>query len=82
MGEQARRRLDFLDELDKLAGNDSTLEATMHQALETNLWIFGPEYSVMASNKTLAKTIEEYTGEKFGGSNASNALISFCRRMS
>ena len=71
MGEQARRRLQFLDEVDKLARTDSTLEATMHKALETNLWVFGPEFSLMASNKTLAKTIEEYKGEKFRGPNAS-----------
>jgi hypothetical protein len=70
MGRQARRRLQFLDEVDGLARDDSTLESTMHRALETNLWVFGSEYSLMASNQTLAKTIEEYTSQKFSGPNA------------
>lgn len=70
MGQQARRRLQFLDEVDALASDDSTLESTMHRALETNLWVFGPEYTLMASNKTLAKTIEQYTTQKFSGPNA------------
>jgi hypothetical protein len=65
--QQARRRLQFLDELDALARNDATLESAMHQALETNLWVFGPEYSLMASNQTLAATIKHYCDEKFKG---------------
>lgn len=71
MGEQARRRLRFLDEIDGLARDDATLESTMHKALETNLWVFGPEYTLMASNKTLATTIKEYTDEEYKGPTAS-----------
>ena len=43
---------------------------TMHKALENNLWVFGPEYTLMASNKTLSQTIEQYTAQKFTGPNA------------
>jgi Histidine kinase-, DNA gyrase B-, and HSP90-like ATPase len=71
MGEQARRRLLFLDEVDELARDEGTLESTMHRSLETNLWVFGPEFSLMASNKTLAKTIMDYTSKKFSGPRAS-----------
>jgi hypothetical protein len=67
ISQQARRRLEFLDHLDALDGNPKTLEKEMHTALERNLWVFGPQYSQMASNQTLARTIEEYTGKKFSG---------------
>lgn len=68
--QQARRRLQFLDELDALAKNAATLEAAMHQALENNLWVFGLEYSLMASNQTLAATIKQYCDEEFKGPRA------------
>ena len=70
MAQQSNRRLQFLDDLDDLVCNADTKEQTIHKALEKNLWILGAEYSFMASNKTLAKTIEEYTGEKFSGERA------------
>ncbi len=70
MARQAKGRLQFLDELDELASNPKTLEKTMHKALEKNLWVFGTEYSLMSSEKTLARVIEEYTNKKFSGSRA------------
>ena len=60
----------FLDYLDELARNKNTLEKDMHLALDKNLWVFGSRYSMMASNQTLARTIEEYTGKKFKGNRA------------
>jgi hypothetical protein len=71
MSQQARARLDFLDKLDALDANPKTLESEMHRALDTNLWVFGPKYSLIASNKTLARTIEEYTEKKFPGKRKS-----------
>ena len=38
---QATNRLRFLDELDLLNQNSKTLEATIHKALEHNLWVLG-----------------------------------------
>ncbi len=70
IAQQTKRRLEFLDHLDALDQNPATLEKEMHKALDTNLWVFGPQYSMMASNKTLARTIEEYTGKKFSGKRA------------
>jgi hypothetical protein len=72
ISQQARRRLEFLDNLDALDANPKTLEKEMHTALDRNLWVFGPQYSVMASNQTLARTIEEYTKRKFAGSRKNN----------
>jgi hypothetical protein len=71
MAEQAVRRMRFLDDLDQLIANDATIESTMHKALEKNLWVFGPEYSLMSSNQTLARIVEEYVGKKFTGERAS-----------
>ncbi len=70
MAQQARRRLELLDRLDELASNPNTLEKDMHTALDRNLWVFGPGYSVMASNQTLARVIAEYTGQAFKGKRA------------
>jgi hypothetical protein len=70
MGQQARRRLELLDSLDRLAANPRTLEKDIHKALDTNLWVFGHQYSIMASNKTTARIVEEYCGKKFSGKRA------------
>lgn len=60
MGKQARSRMSILGEFERLAQDDATLEADIHKALEHNLWILGPQYSVISSNQTLAKIIEGY----------------------
>lgn len=70
MGDQARRRLEFLDQLDALIANAATLEADMHLALEHNLWVLGAEYSLLASNKTLKNTVEQFTASKYSGTRA------------
>ena len=67
---QATNRLRFLDELDLLSANPNTLEATIHKALELNLWVFGSEYSLIFSNKTLSIAIKEYLDKKFTGDRA------------
>lgn len=70
MAQQARRRIALLDELDALIQDTNTLEKTIHVALEKNLWVFGTEYSLMSSNITLARVINEYTNKHFSGSRA------------
>jgi len=62
MGRQAKSRLDFLKSLDRLARNPDTLGKQMHKAIEKNLWVFGPQYSLMSSNLQLA-TIAEKCGQ-------------------
>jgi hypothetical protein len=64
---QAQRRMQFLDELDDLSHQNETLEKTMHKALETNLWVFGAKYSLISSDKTLARVISDYTSKKYSG---------------
>lgn len=67
---QAKYRLSILDELDDLIRNEETLEVTMHKALENNLWLFGKEYYLISSNKSLKRIVEEYCSKKFSGSRA------------
>lgn len=62
MGRQAKSRLDFLSSLDALARKPGTLEKQMHKAIERNLWVFGPQYSLMSSNQQL-ETIARDCGE-------------------
>ena len=63
---QATNRLRVLDQLDALVRDPSTLEKTLHSAIEGNLWVLGDEYSMIASNKTLARTIDDYAGNRGG----------------
>jgi hypothetical protein len=53
IGRQAKSRIDFLKSLDRLARSSDTLESQMHRAIERNLWVFGPQYSLMSSNQQL-----------------------------
>ncbi|SDA09892.1 Histidine kinase-, DNA gyrase B-, and HSP90-like ATPase [Nitrosospira sp. Nsp18] len=68
--EQASARSMFLDQLEQLASNTGTSEAIMHKALERNLWVFGPEFSLFSTNITLKRQIEEYLQKKYVGNKA------------
>ncbi|MGS5086359.1 Shedu anti-phage system protein SduA domain-containing protein [Hydrogenophaga sp. A37] len=71
MANQTMSRLQLLDHLDGLVRNPATQEKTIHQIIEKNLWLLGMGYASIASNKTTAKTIQEYTDTKFSGKRAS-----------
>ncbi|WP_150300636.1 ATP-binding protein [Pseudomonas profundi] len=69
--EQATARSTFLDHIEHLAETSGTLEATMHRAIEHNLWILGSEYSLFSSNQTLQRQVEDYLAKKYRGKLAS-----------
>ena len=71
MANQAKSRLKVLDDLDDFIRNPATLEKNVHSVIERNLWVLGYDHSLISSNKTLARTIEEYTAAKFTGDRAS-----------
>jgi hypothetical protein len=71
IGRQAGSRLEFLGYMDELAANVGTREKEMHIAFEKNLWILGAEFSLMSSNATLARILQEQIGTLFKGPNAS-----------
>lgn len=68
--ERAMARDVFLNQLEYLTSTPGTSEATMHKALERNLWVFGPEYSLFSSNTTLRRQIEDYLGKQYAGAKA------------
>lgn len=68
--EQANARSTFLDQLEQLALNTATSEANMHKALERNLWVFGPEFSLFSTNTSLKRQIEEYLKKEYVGKKA------------
>lgn len=70
MAEQALERLKFIDSLEELCGKTSTLEKDVHKAIENNLWLFGPEYSLLSSNNTLKRQIESYFDRRYQGEHA------------
>lgn len=71
IGRQANARIAVLDSLDELIRNKDTDEKAMHKALENNLWFFGHEYSLFASNKSL-RTIAEQLSVKISSKKSSN----------
>lgn len=71
VAEQARQRLDVLDDLDRLAADPTTLEAQLHKAIETNLWVLGAEYALIASNKSLGGLLRAWMDKEFTGARAS-----------
>jgi hypothetical protein len=68
--QQAAARQVFLDQLDTLVRDSATTEAVLHKALERNLWILGPEYSLFSSNVTLRRQVEEFLGKTYTGDKA------------
>lgn len=68
--QQATARKVFLDQLDALARDAATTEAVLHKALERNLWVFGPEYSLFSSNSTLRRQVEDVLGKTYTGDKA------------
>lgn len=68
--QQATARQVFLDQLDALARDAATTEAVVHRALERNLWVFGPEYSLFSSNSTLRRQVEDVLGKTYTGDKA------------
>lgn len=70
MAQQATNRMRFLDHLEELIRNKDTLEMTVHKALENSLWALGEEYSLLTSNKTLARAVEDHLNKKYKGERA------------
>lgn len=68
--QQATARQVFLDQLDAVARDTATTEAVLHKALERNLWVFGPEYSLFSSNSTLRRQVEDVLGKTYTGDKA------------
>jgi len=68
--QQATARQVFLDQLDALARDAATTEAVLHKALERNLWVFGPEYSLFSSNSTLRRQVGDVLGKTYTGDKA------------
>ncbi len=67
IGEQAKSRLEFLNRFEQLCQDVNTDEKLIHKTLEKNLWIFGVEYTMFSSNKTLKRQIEDYLGKTYTG---------------
>lgn len=70
MANQAQHRLQLLDNLDILIRNPDSLEQSVHKVIEKNIWILGYEYSLVTSNKTLKKTVEDHSNAEFRGKRA------------
>lgn len=70
MTQQASAKAKFLDKLQKLIDSPETLEATVHQALANNLWVFGYEYSHFISNQSLKKACQQLCDKIYSGENA------------
>ncbi len=72
LGDQARARKAYLDNLERLCEDAGTLESTMHKAIQNALWIFGAEYSLFSSNQTLQRQVEDFLHQKYTGEMEGN----------
>lgn len=72
VAQQCKYRLAFLDEFDTLLANPATLESQVHQAIEKNLWLLGPDHQLVASNKTFDRLIRDWLDKKYKGRRAKN----------
>lgn len=72
IAQQTQRRREFLDSLDNLAADPKTSEKQMHTALRHSLWVFGSQYSLMASNRQLQTIVEDYTNKAYAGADAAD----------
>jgi hypothetical protein len=68
--DQASARVTYLDQLETLSNDSSTLEVGMHKAIESSLWILGAEFSLFSSNQTLKRQVETYLDKVYKGKNA------------
>lgn len=53
----AKARLDALSSMLVMANDMATLEIQMHEVIEANLWVFGSDYAMLSSNKSLQTII-------------------------
>jgi len=70
IGDQAKSRLEFLERFEELCQIEETDEKLIHSSLETNLWIFGIQFTVFSSNKSLKRQVENHLNQKYTGSRA------------
>ena len=70
VAQQGKHRLEFLDEFDRLITNPATLEVDVHRAVERNLWLLGPGYRLVSSNKSLANLLATWMKVEFRGVDA------------
>jgi hypothetical protein len=71
LAEQVNGRLEFLDRLEDLCKDPQSKEEQVHSALASNLWVFGQEYSLFSSNKTLKRQVEDHLGKTYVGDRES-----------
>ncbi|WP_281269186.1 ATP-binding protein [Thiocapsa rosea] len=70
IAEQTSTRLQMLDRLEALCRDPNALEKQVHEALESNLWVFGLNYAFFSSNKTLKRQIKDLLGKQYTGDRA------------
>lgn len=71
MAEQATGRISYLDQLENVCCQKETLEKTVHQSIENNLWLIGNEYTLFSSNITLKRIVDEFLEKEFKGEDGS-----------
>lgn len=72
--------MQYLDHLEHLINNPKTTEKLLHNAIAENLWVLGPEYAMVASNRTLATLLDQYSSAKFKGARANKRPDLFLRK--
>lgn len=69
---QIRHRLKVLDDLDDLWMRKETKECLIHETLAKNLWVFGFDFGLLSSNRTMANVIKNVAGKEYSESDAAD----------
>jgi hypothetical protein len=66
---RAMARIKFLDQFTRLILNPTTGEFRgVHPVLKSNPWIFGEEYELMVSNRTIDSIVKDFSSKIYAGS--------------
>lgn len=65
LARSTRARLDSLASMKLLIADDATVEASMHEVIERNLWVLGSEFALVSSNEALQTIIPKALSARF-----------------
>lgn len=68
IAKHASERFKFLEQLEKITSHPQTSERTIHELIASNLWVFGSDYALLASNERLDKLCDRALNTKYAGS--------------
>ncbi len=73
IAQQSSRRLHILEQLSDLFLTPSTPKEKIREAIATNLWLMGSNYSMVSTHRQLKEVVRMYIGHKFSNGHSHQA---------